>query len=374
MIYGLIYYIINEQLISKTDLPQQWGKPSKAGELKYKKGRTIQDLFPFKRQKHFIDYVSHKDLISMHNILSIPCSLSTLLKEESFTGTERQCKQILKSIIDQVEKDFTYSLNKNHFSRILLNQKILFINNTPSSKFPLNFNENSFYCTNIALMADNLISIYNLTMSQSSSEIWKTSRHFRISASVRAHKIKTCRNWTGIGLNKLANSFLKTTDLGMKGNINVKYGHLNEPLAFEKYQELYDDIIVLKAGLIIHHKTPWVCASPDGLVIKNGNIERILEIKCPISCKNKQIIENGVPNLKYLEFVNNKLELKKSNVYYTQVQVLMYCAGLKYCDLFIYNNIKPVLLTINRDEYFLNSLMPKIEYFYFHFYLPKLLI
>jgi len=52
----------------------------------------------------------------------------------------------------------------------------------------------------------------------------------------------------------------------------------------------------------------------------------------------------------------------------------MYCAGLKYRDLFIYNNIEPVLLTINRDEYFLNSLMPKIEYFYFHFYLPKLLI
>jgi len=48
-----------------------------------------------------------------------------------------------------------------------------------------------------------------------------------------------------------------------------------------------------------------VFASSDGLVIKNGNIERTLEIKCPISCKNKQIIENGVPNLKYLEFVNN---------------------------------------------------------------------
>jgi len=59
-----------------------------------------------------------------------------------------------------------------------------------------------------------------------------------------AHKIRTCRNWTDIGLNKLANSFLKTTDLGMKGNISVKYGNLNEPLAFEKYQELYDDIIL----------------------------------------------------------------------------------------------------------------------------------
>jgi len=37
-ICALIYYINNEQNTSKTDLPQQWGKPSKVGELKYKKG------------------------------------------------------------------------------------------------------------------------------------------------------------------------------------------------------------------------------------------------------------------------------------------------------------------------------------------------
>lgn len=90
------------------------------------KGRTIQDLFPCKRQNHFIDYVSHKDLISMHNILSIPCSLSTLLKE-SLTETERRCKQILNSIIDKVELDFTYSLNKNHFSLNQINKYIIYL-------------------------------------------------------------------------------------------------------------------------------------------------------------------------------------------------------------------------------------------------------
>lgn len=48
---------------------------------------------------------------------------------------------------------------------------------------------------------------------------------------MRAHKIKTC-NWTDIGLNKLANSFLKTTDLGMKGHINVKYGNLKNTKSY----------------------------------------------------------------------------------------------------------------------------------------------
>lgn len=73
-ICALIYYINNEQNNSKTDLPQQWGKPSKGGELKYKKGKTIGELLPRKKQKTAIDVVepvSHEDLISKYNILNI---------------------------------------------------------------------------------------------------------------------------------------------------------------------------------------------------------------------------------------------------------------------------------------------------------------
>jgi len=191
-------------------------------------------------------------------------------------------------------------------------------------------------------------------MAQSLSDIWKVCRHFRISASVKAHKIKTCRDWTSVGLNKLADTLIKETNLGKTGSINVKYGQDTELAAFEKYQEL-NEVEVLKAGLVM-----------------NGEIYEILEIKCPISCKNKQLIQNNVPNLKYLHIVKGKIELKRSSLYYTQVQLLMYCSGLKFCDLFIYNTLTPILLTINQDNEFMRSLLPKIEYFYFYFYLPKL--
>lgn len=41
-------------------------------------------------------------------------------------------------------------------------------------------------------------------------------------------------------------------------------------------------------------------------------MESVLEIKCPISCKNKPIIENGKLNLKYIQIdKNGKPELKK---------------------------------------------------------------
>jgi len=79
-----------------------------------------------------------------------------------------------------------------------------------------------------------------------------------------------------------------------------------------------------------------------------------------------------VTNLKYLHIVKGKIELKRSSFYYTQVQLLMYCSGLKFCDLFIYDTITLILLTINQDNEFMRSLLPKIEYFYFYFYLQKL--
>lgn len=43
---ALIHYINNEDSFSKTDFLQIWGKPSKVGKEKYKKGKTIKQLFP----------------------------------------------------------------------------------------------------------------------------------------------------------------------------------------------------------------------------------------------------------------------------------------------------------------------------------------
>lgn len=44
-----IYYINNEEAFSKTTIEQEWGKPTKAGEAKYKKGKKIENLFPKKK-------------------------------------------------------------------------------------------------------------------------------------------------------------------------------------------------------------------------------------------------------------------------------------------------------------------------------------
>lgn len=78
----LIVYINSEEGTSKTDKPQQWGKPSKFGENLYKKGKKICDIFPQKRLHIEVPILSHNDLILNNNILALPCSLSNNLYAE----------------------------------------------------------------------------------------------------------------------------------------------------------------------------------------------------------------------------------------------------------------------------------------------------
>lgn len=170
-----------------------------------------------------------------------------------------------------------------------------------------------------------------------------------ISASIKAHKIRGCRNLTSVGKLHLVNTFLKETNLGKKGSINVTYGKNSEGVAIDAYKQMFDKE-VFKCGLVY----------------------AVLEIKCPISCRSKPIVENGIPNLKYLLVENRILKLKKLTMYFTQCQILMYCTVLLTYEFFIYNNIEPMALTIQRDELFLTNTIKKIETFFFTFYLPEL--
>lgn len=98
----------------------------------------------------------------------------------------------------------------------------------------------------------------------------------------------------------------------------------------------------------------------------------MLEIKCPITCQDKRIIDSvtNIPNVNYLKLINGEITIKKSLSYYSQCQILMYVTRLDECDLFVYNLLSPVLLTITKDENYLLNTLPKVENFYFSYFLP----
>jgi len=130
----------------------------------------------------------------------------------------------------------------------------------------------------------------------------------------------------------------------------------------------------VRAGLTIHSKYPWLCASPDALVLsQNGNINKILEIKYPISFRNKLIFDEDSKkcNLSYLKYENDEIVLKSFHQYYTQCQIIMFVTGPDKYDLFIYNSIK--LICLEKCELFLKKVIIKLEYFYLDYFLPNII-
>lgn len=110
------------------------------------------------------------------------------------------------------------------------------------------------------------------------------------------------------------------------------------------------NIDVIKSGLIVHICRPWISVSPDGLILTYGQISLVLEIKYLSSCKQTPIIDEsmGKSNFSYIEVKNDKVILKKFHLYYIQIQMLLYCTSLNDCDLFIFNEIKHLLLIIKK--------------------------
>jgi len=83
--------------------------------------------------------------------------------------------------------------------------------------------------------------------------------------------------------------------------------------------KVYITLLLNKLDIIISDKQPWLCASLDGVVVKDSSIIKIVEIKCPQNCEKRSIVDKKlkVSNVSYLEFIDGKTELKKSTLLYT---------------------------------------------------------
>jgi len=200
--------------------------------------------------------------------------------------------------------------------------------------------EKSFYTENIILNKEQATKICNLTMAQSNTQLWYSSRAPRITAS-RAHKIWRARNATN-RLKYFLESSTKSDTLE-----NFKYGHENEPKAIKKYEEVTGNK-VNKCGLVIKMGKSYLAASPDGLVLDEDGEIIVLEVKCPISCKDAMIFTD------YLNWnpFKKEHELVKKDAYYTQVQLQLYCCGAKKAHFFVFSSVSYRLVTVNLDEEF----------------------
>ena len=134
---------------------------------------------------------------------------------------------------------------------------------------------------------------------------------------------------------------------------------------------------IREAGIIIQSQLFWLGACPDG-VIFDKKVQEIglLEIKCPYNKRNLSI--ESIVNDKTFYIALNKDKkpyLKKEHHfgYYTQIQVAMELAGLKWCHFVVYVYSGMIIVKVDFDRGYFKSVIDKMNDYYKDYYINELL-
>lgn len=381
---ALIYFINNEESLTKTDFEQVWGKPStrQFAKEKYSKGNYFSNMWPPAPRR---------------NLENIPLELQELEEPSSIRNallaeTKGEEEYAIEDFLLQVQRNGEINSKQNDCKECLVTFHLYNEDyEIYQGSYKLSTILVNYYKNNISLTESEIITLCCETLGQSNCEKWFSQRLIRISSSKDVHDIKS-RNTKSV--EKLVSDMLYPKKIDTPA---TKYGNKNESKAKALYKQMYN-VEIKDVGLIVKYKQPWLCGSPDGVVIEGlcsspdeeliegspdeeviegGLIKKIVEIKCPMTCEKVPIVNyvSKVCNVSYLLFVDGEVRLRESHVYYTQCQVQMYLTGLSQCDLFIYSPVEngSCCVSIFRNEDFIQAVILLAENFFFTHYLPSLL-
>ncbi|XP_035691259.1 uncharacterized protein LOC118426108 [Branchiostoma floridae] len=134
------------------------------------------------------------------------------------------------------------------------------------------------YMRTTTLTKEKQMEIEEETRGQSSSNAWREVRQEKLTAS----NFKSAISCTVEPSNKI-----KAMIYNNFSTAATAYGNRNEAVAVEEYvdliQEEHPGAQCIEAGLILSFERPWLGASVDRLVMKDGHNIGGLEVKCPFS-------------------------------------------------------------------------------------------
>ena len=325
---AVFHYVNSERQETKTDKACRFVAPSQAGKERYPKGQEIDEIFQFKKEKCPIVKFKNISLEAKEKqfnlMLEAKNTSSPLFKILQMRETLVVAPSVPLTVTKEIPEWFKSKVFPELFEPNLESEAMQQLSRLDQNK----------YIKYIVVTSSKAAEICCKTIEQSSSETWMKERKIRITAS-RAHKIKNARKDS-----KRLEYF--SDDLTSLENVeSIRYGMEMEKNARKKYENLTGNK-VYECGLVIKIDQPWLAASPDGLVLDKNDNFKLVEIKCPFSCKDKNI------DTKYI--VNGKLV--ESHPYFTQIQLQMLCCNAKTTDLFVYSSMDYKIIPVKLDPDF----------------------
>ena len=287
-IASLIYYINNEQSLSETSHEQEWGKPTvrQFTAENYSKGSSFHEMYPPKEE---LDVDPIPVLLSD---LKKDSPVKSILTEYAKGETTRTATTVMKNILDQVDD----ILEQEDCEKCVL-YFLTCSKNFPiyQSSYTLDSIVQDFYEKVIVISDENAVKLSCATLMQSKCKEWYDARKLRISASTNVHKIKIRKKKT---IESLISDIISPKKIE---TASLKYGIQHELHAKRAYEQL-TGYTVKQLGDIVSTQQPWLCASLDGVFMKNGCVVKIVEFKCPYTCEQEPIIDHKTKkiNVPYL--------------------------------------------------------------------------
>jgi hypothetical protein len=148
----------------------------------------------------------------------------------------------------------------------------------------------------------------------------------------------------------------------------ITYGRVHEKTAISRY-ELERNVVVGKCGLFVDTESPFLGASPDGLVGEDG----LVEVKC-LPTIGMLTLDEAIVAKKdiFLDNVIGSFSINKKNHYYHQIIGQLHITGREYCDLIVYADNAFFIERILPDDDTWGKMLPKLTRFYLDCMLPEI--
>ena len=117
-------------------------------------------------------------------------------------------------------------------------------------------------------------------------------------------------------------------------------------------------------GLYIDSEKPWYGASPDAVINCSCCGHGVLEIKCPYKVRHDSLIEEINNGSFYVGIDNGIFFLVQDHQYYYQVQLEISVTKVSYCDFMVCTPSEFLVIRIEPNFYFVESVTEKCDLFW----------
>lgn len=224
------------------------------------------------------------------------------------------------------------------------------------------------FISSLHLSPDKIREIERNTTLQSQSSSWFTARKYRLTASVFGEVYRRKENTPPDSL------VLRIIEPRHFTSTATDWGKANESVALQQYETHLKakgslELTVCRAGFVVCETHPFLGASPDSYVYDPSRQHHygLVEVKCPYKYKDIRVAEACSNTDFCAELIEstNKIRLKRSHPYYSQVQGQMAITERKWCDFLVYTTKDFAVDTIDFDEdFWKQKLLPALEKFY----------